>query len=128
MGPIGVADCAPQDEYDCLIGPLRDRLTAGADRTAIGHFLRQELTSHLELDVADEEIDSVAERVVAWWTGSAPAVTDPHAPTPCPACGAGPDQSTDPEHMLRGVCYYGHPRFYDYKQQDETCPCLVPSP
>lgn len=75
--PIGVADCAPQDEYDCLIGPLLDRLKAGAGGPAIGHFLRQELTSHFGLDLADNEIDSVAERVVAWWAGSASAVIDP---------------------------------------------------
>jgi hypothetical protein len=38
-----------------------------------------------------------------------------------------PYQSTDPEHMLRSVCYCGHPRYYDYKHQDGTCPCLVRS-
>ena len=76
------------------------------------------------LDVADDEIDSVAERVVAWWARSAPTVTGPDAPTPCPACGADPDQSTDPQHTLLSVCYCGHPRSYDYKHQDETCPCL----
>jgi hypothetical protein len=120
--PIGVADCAPPDEYDCLIEPLLDRLEAGADGSAVGQFLRQELTSHFELDLADEEIDLVAERVVARWAGSAPAVIDPDAPTTCRACGAGPDQSTDPEHMLRSVCYCGHPRYYDYKHADGTCP------
>jgi len=74
------------------------------------------------LDVADDEIDSVAERVVAWWARSAPTVTGPDAPTPCPACGTDPDQSTDPQHTLLSVCYCGHPRSYDYKHQDETCP------
>jgi hypothetical protein len=64
---------------------------------------------------------SAAERVVAWWTGPALAVTDTDAPTPCPACGAGPDQSADPEYMLRGVCYCGHPRFFDHKHTDGTC-------
>jgi hypothetical protein len=77
------------------------------------------------LDVADDEIDSVAERVVACWARSAPTVTGPDAPIPCPACGADPDQSTDPEHTLLSVCYCGHPRSYDYKHQDETCPCLI---
>jgi hypothetical protein len=105
--------------------PLLDRLEAGADGSAVGQFLRQELTSHFELDLADQAIDSVAERVVAWWAGSASAVIDPDAPTPCPACGAGPEQSTDPEHMLRSVCYCGHPRYYDDKHADGTCPCIV---
>jgi hypothetical protein len=65
--PIGVADCAPQDEYDCLIGPLLNRLNAGADQSAIGQFLRRELTSHFGLDLAADETDAVAERIVAWW-------------------------------------------------------------
>ncbi len=34
---------------------------------------------------------------------------NPGAPKPCPACGAGPEQSTDPANMLRSVCYCGHP-------------------
>jgi hypothetical protein len=52
---------------------------------------------------------------------------DPDVPALCPACGAGPSQSTDPQHMLRSVCYCGHPRYYDPKHVDGTCPCL-PSP
>jgi hypothetical protein len=50
----------------------------------------------------DDEIDSVAERVVAWWARSAPTVSGPDAPTPCPACGADPDQSTDRFPALTG--------------------------
>jgi len=30
-----------------------------------------------------------------------------------------------PQHTLLSVCYCGHPRSYDYKHQDETCPCLI---
>jgi hypothetical protein len=41
----------------------------------------------------------------------------------CPACGASPEQSTDPVNMSRGVCYCGHPRFYDYKHLSSDCPC-----
>lgn len=25
--------------------------------------------------------------------------------------------------MAQSVCYCGHPRFYDYKHVDGTCPC-----
>jgi hypothetical protein len=60
--PSGVADCAPQHEYDCMLEPLLDRLEAGADRSAIGQFLRQELTFHFELDVAEPLARSVAVR------------------------------------------------------------------
>jgi len=35
--------------------------------------------------------------------------------SPCPVCGAGPEQSADPASMWRSVCYCGHPRYYDYK-------------
>jgi hypothetical protein len=124
--PLGVADLAPDDEYDCIIEPLLGRLNAGADQSAIGQFLRHELESHFGMDPAEDEIDSVVDRLVTWWAGAAPALTDPDAPTPCPACGAGPDQATDPEHMLHSVCYCGHPRYYDYKHRDGTCPCLAP--
>jgi len=44
---------------------------------------------------------------------------------PCPACGVGLDQSTDPDHKAGSVCYCGHPRFYDYKHLMGTCDCQV---
>lgn len=40
---------------------------------------------------------------------------DDAEPSPCPVCGVGPEQSSDPANMSRSVCYCGHPRFYDYK-------------
>lgn len=43
---------------------------------------------------------------------------------PCPACGAGPEQSSNPRWIHLSVCYCGHPRYYDYKHVDGTCPCL----
>lgn len=46
-------------------------------------------------------------------------------PSACPACGAGPEQSSDPDRMWTSICYCGHPRFYDYKHDDGTCPCIV---
>ncbi|GAA0995612.1 hypothetical protein GCM10009555_089970 [Acrocarpospora macrocephala] len=46
-------------------------------------------------------------------------------PSVCPACGAGAEQSSDPERMWASICYCGHPRFYDYKHHDGTCPCLT---
>jgi len=42
----------------------------------------------------------------------------------CPACGASRDQSTNPRNLRRAVCFCGHPRYYDYKHLDGTCPCL----
>jgi hypothetical protein len=43
---------------------------------------------------------------------------------PCPACGASRDQSTNPANLRRAVCFCGHPRYFDYKHLDGTCPCL----
>jgi hypothetical protein len=55
--------------------------------------------------------------------GSMPGTQDDAEPSPCPACGADPEQSTDPRNMSRSVCYCGHPRYYDYRHADGTCPC-----
>ncbi|GAA4513194.1 hypothetical protein GCM10023191_079930 [Actinoallomurus oryzae] len=55
----------------------------------------------------------------AWETG---------VPSPCPACGAGPEQSSDPGSMGTSVCYCGHPRYYDYKHLDGSCPCAAERP
>lgn len=122
--PIGVAEMAPDDEYDCLIAPIVRQVIAGASQTVITEFLRHELGSHFGLNPSDGEIESVADRLVNRLPGRR-LPTDPDSPTECPACGAGPNQSSDPEHMIRSVCYCGHPRYYDYKHQDGTCPCLA---
>ncbi|MEV4377536.1 hypothetical protein [Streptosporangium sp. NPDC049644] len=45
----------------------------------------------------------------------------------CPACGAGPEQSTDPDRMWTGICYCGHPRFYDHKHH-EPLNSMPPAP
>ena len=43
-------------------------------------------------------------------------------PSPCPVCGVGADQSTEPERMREAVCYCGHPRYYDYKVNNPEYP------
>lgn len=52
-----------------------------------------------------------------------PSIADDASPSNCPACGAPPEQSTEPMNMSRSVCYCGHPRFYDYKHLVGKCPC-----
>jgi len=69
--PIGVADMAP-DEYDCLIAPLMTRLGAGAGRAQISEYLWYELEDHFGLDPARYEVDSFANRLVAWWAALQP--------------------------------------------------------
>ncbi|MBQ0988191.1 hypothetical protein KBZ10_27505 [Streptomyces sp. F63] len=64
--PIGVAD-EVQDEYDCMLAPLLQRLHGGADQTEIGEFLRHELEHHFGLDPRVQRPDAMAARVIAWW-------------------------------------------------------------
>ncbi|MFI9548005.1 hypothetical protein ACIHAR_29545 [Streptomyces sp. NPDC052016] len=65
--PIGVADDV-QDEYDCMLAPLLQRLRERGDQTEIGAFLRHELEDHFGLDPLDSQPEAMAARVIAWWT------------------------------------------------------------
>ncbi|MGW0877198.1 hypothetical protein ACWD3Z_43090 [Streptomyces sp. NPDC002740] len=65
--PIGVADDV-QDEYDCMLAPLLQRLRGGANETEIGRFLRQEVEEHFSLDPLGARPEAMAIRVIAWWT------------------------------------------------------------
>lgn len=64
--PIGVADMV-QDEYDCMIGPLLNRLHRGAGRAEISEFLWHEVTEHFGLGPCRQELDAVGDRLVTWW-------------------------------------------------------------
>ncbi|WKX71238.1 hypothetical protein [Streptomyces sp. XD-27] len=70
--PIGVADDV-QDEYDCMLAPLLQRLRGGASQTEIGEFLRHELEDHFGLDPLGLRPEAMAARVIAWWTSAGPA-------------------------------------------------------
>ncbi|AVV46551.1 hypothetical protein PYK79_23370 [Streptomyces sp. ID05-04B] len=72
--PIGVADDV-QDEYDCMLAPLLQRLRAGADRTEIGDFLKHELEDHFGVDPLGLLPDAMAVRVIDWWTSTGDAST-----------------------------------------------------
>jgi hypothetical protein len=67
--PIGVADDV-QDEYDCMLAPLLQRLRSGADRTEIGAFLRDELEDHFGLDPRWLRPEDMAARVIVWWSSA----------------------------------------------------------
>ncbi|MFJ8191547.1 hypothetical protein ACIQ8D_17515 [Streptomyces sp. NPDC096094] len=66
--PIGVAEDV-DDEYDCMIVPLLNRLRGGADRGQIRAFLHHELTDHFGLS-QPYDVDGMADRVRAWWTST----------------------------------------------------------
>ncbi|MEU6520461.1 hypothetical protein [Streptomyces sp. NPDC046978] len=70
--PIGVADDV-QDEYDCLLAPLLQRLRSGAGQLEIGEFLRHELEDHFGLDPLGLRPDAMAIHVVDWWKSAGPA-------------------------------------------------------
>lgn len=67
--PIGVADTV-QDEYDCMLVPLLQRLRGGADQAEIGEFLRHELEDHFGLTPLPPEPEAMAARVMSWWTAA----------------------------------------------------------
>ncbi|MFJ9209650.1 hypothetical protein CU044_2003 [Streptomyces sp. L-9-10] len=70
--PIGVADDV-QDEYDCMLAPLLQRLRSGANRTEIGEFPRHELEDHFGLDPLGLRPGAMASRVITWWTAAGEA-------------------------------------------------------
>ncbi|MFD3492656.1 hypothetical protein ACFWWB_19170 [Streptomyces sp. NPDC058690] len=70
--PVGVADDV-QDEYDCMLFPLLQRLGSGASRTEIGEFLQHELEDHFGLDPLGLRPEAMAGRVIDWWTSAGPA-------------------------------------------------------
>ncbi|MFE9674433.1 hypothetical protein ACFYO5_09955 [Streptomyces sp. NPDC006259] len=65
--PIGVADDV-QDEYDCMLAPLLRQLRGGADQKMVAEFLRRELVDHFGLDPLLLRPETMAARVIAWWT------------------------------------------------------------
>ncbi|MEU1045111.1 hypothetical protein ABZ400_08140 [Streptomyces sp. NPDC005897] len=67
--PIGVAD-AVQDEYNCMLAPLLQRLRQGADQAEIGEFLWHELEDHFGLTPMPSEPEAMAARLMSWWTAA----------------------------------------------------------
>jgi hypothetical protein len=65
--PIGIADFAPEDEYDCLVGPLLSKLSRGGGREEISNYLRSRLVGHFGLDPDPQDVDQMANRLVVWW-------------------------------------------------------------
>ncbi|MGA5509498.1 hypothetical protein [Streptomyces umbrinus] len=67
--PIGVAD-EVQDEYDCMLTPLLQRLRGGADQAEIDELLRHELEDHFGLTPLPSEPEAMAARLMSWWTST----------------------------------------------------------
>ncbi|MFF8814042.1 hypothetical protein [Streptomyces pactum] len=67
--PLGVADDV-QDEYDCILAPLLQRLRRGADQAEIRAFLWDELVEHFGLNPLPSEPAAVAARLTTWWAAA----------------------------------------------------------
>jgi hypothetical protein len=63
--PIGVVDLV-DDEYDCLIAPLWDKLTHGITQASLSEYLWLEIRDHFGLDPEPCGTDAFAERLLAF--------------------------------------------------------------
>jgi len=74
--PIGITgdglEC-PEDEYDCLIGPLLARLNRGAGRAEIRRFLRHELADHFGIGACGHGTGAFTDLLLAWYATWPPA-------------------------------------------------------
>ena len=69
--PIGVSAEPewPEDEYDELLEPLRERLSAGASAGELAVFLERWVADHIGLTPDADREERFAERLHAWWAG-----------------------------------------------------------
>ncbi|MFI5831881.1 hypothetical protein ACIA6C_32270 [Streptomyces sp. NPDC051578] len=78
--PLGVAYLS-QDEYDCMLAPLFQRLHHGTTRAEISEFLWYDLEDHFGLDPVDHQTDATADRLIAWWSAVSPTPNTSGTPT-----------------------------------------------
>jgi hypothetical protein len=65
--PIGVALDGPEDEYDCLIAPVLQRLKDGVPAAELTAFLATQLEEHFGLRGDATDIVEFATRAKAWF-------------------------------------------------------------
>jgi hypothetical protein len=67
--PIGVSAEPdwPGDEYDDLIAPLREQLSAGTTAGELAVFLEGWVAEHMGLNPEVDREERFAERLCAWW-------------------------------------------------------------
>lgn len=56
---LGVADIAPEDEYDCLVGPLTSLVAKGASRDELRAFMEKDMNGHFGLTDQEYNKDSL---------------------------------------------------------------------
>jgi hypothetical protein len=66
--PIGlIASRAPQDEYECLVGPVLLVLEQGASQEAIVSYLADDCRDHFGSPIAESSVREFAVRAAAWY-------------------------------------------------------------
>ena len=68
--PIGgsVEPDWPGDEYDDLVAPLHERLSAGASARELAIFLERHVTEHIGIAADADREERFAARLVEWWS------------------------------------------------------------
>lgn len=68
--PVGLIEIgAPEDEYECLVGPLMRMLEAGCSREEIADYLNQHVPDHFGASKI-EGAERFAEGKVSWFSES----------------------------------------------------------
>lgn len=57
------------DEYDCMISPLLDHLSDGADATFLRQWIGRARRQHFGLNPSPGADRELADALVAWWAG-----------------------------------------------------------
>jgi hypothetical protein len=68
--PIGVFDHDsdwPQDEYECMVGPLMPMLERGRSVPELVAYMQKELREHFGLDPVPGEAEQCAAEAIAWY-------------------------------------------------------------
>ena len=63
--PLRVADFV-DDEYDCLLAPIWQRLSHGANLASLSEYLWFEIKDHFGMDPVRCGTDAFAEKLLAW--------------------------------------------------------------
>lgn len=72
IGVFGPQSTWPQDEYECVVGPLMRMLEEGKPRDAIAGYLEREVRGHFGLDPVPGEAEKCAAEAVTWYARAWP--------------------------------------------------------
>jgi hypothetical protein len=57
----------PEDEYDCLVGPLAGLLERGATHAEISRYLEQEMNQHFGYRPGPDHVGNSVSELLAWF-------------------------------------------------------------